>query len=197
MRGLAVATCCHHRCSWRQYVDKAFFSRRGFSREEFELVCWMTGICLTKPATRHCTRRDCFQVRGVIWSMLLPAVRLCTGWALCGHNAAPQADGAVPPSGSKSQPDASKPAASSNSSDSCARPACAGLDGSQRASLPVSYQQSAVEESHGEPPQRVGSSISRAEKQVVGMMCKQLLDCGRLLWIMGQGLKVCKCLVLL
>ena len=38
-----MATCCHHRCSWRQYVNKAFFSGRGFSGEEFELLCWMTG----------------------------------------------------------------------------------------------------------------------------------------------------------
>ena len=38
-----MATCCHHRCSWRQYVSKAFFSERGFSGQEFELLCWMTG----------------------------------------------------------------------------------------------------------------------------------------------------------
>ena len=49
LRGLAVATCCHHRCSWRQYVSKAFFRKRGFSGEDFELICWMTGAALTFP----------------------------------------------------------------------------------------------------------------------------------------------------
>lgn len=31
--GLAVATCCHHRCTWKQYVNKGFFREHGFTPE--------------------------------------------------------------------------------------------------------------------------------------------------------------------
>ncbi|KAL6778027.1 hypothetical protein ACKKBG_A16640 [Auxenochlorella protothecoides x Auxenochlorella symbiontica] len=42
-RGLGLATCCHHRCSWRAYVGKEWFAERGFAPAEFELVSWMSG----------------------------------------------------------------------------------------------------------------------------------------------------------
>ncbi len=51
--GLAVATCCHHRCTWRDYVGKGYLLRAGFSPEEFEIVSWMCGWCaprLRRPA---------------------------------------------------------------------------------------------------------------------------------------------------
>lgn len=44
IQGLAVATCCHHRCSWQHYVGKHTFRRLGFNPEEFEVVSWMTGL---------------------------------------------------------------------------------------------------------------------------------------------------------
>ena len=43
LRGLCIATCCHHRCTWQHYVNRPFFQRLGFSPEEFELISWMTG----------------------------------------------------------------------------------------------------------------------------------------------------------
>lgn len=46
LRGLAIATCCHHRCTWQHYVNQPFFERLGFSPEEFELISWMTGWAL-------------------------------------------------------------------------------------------------------------------------------------------------------
>lgn len=42
-QGLAVATCCHHRCSWNHYVHPEFFLDLGFTPQEFELVSWMAG----------------------------------------------------------------------------------------------------------------------------------------------------------
>ncbi|XP_052394519.1 tRNA:m(4)X modification enzyme TRM13 homolog [Carassius gibelio] len=33
--GLAIALCCHHRCDWRHYVGKDFFTKRGLGPEEF------------------------------------------------------------------------------------------------------------------------------------------------------------------
>ena len=39
--GLAVATCCHHRCTWRDFVGKRLFLSLGFTPAEFEVVCYM------------------------------------------------------------------------------------------------------------------------------------------------------------
>ncbi len=46
VRGLAVATCCHHRCSWRHFVAQGVFTELGFSPQEFEAIVWMTGWAL-------------------------------------------------------------------------------------------------------------------------------------------------------
>ncbi|KAL0025254.1 hypothetical protein WJX77_010713 [Trebouxia sp. C0004] len=46
VQGLAVATCCHHRCSWQHYVGKPLFNQLGFSPDEFEVMSWMTGWAL-------------------------------------------------------------------------------------------------------------------------------------------------------
>jgi tRNA:m4X modification enzyme len=42
-RGLAIATCCHHRCGWRAYVNKPLMRQHGLGPQDFELVAWMTG----------------------------------------------------------------------------------------------------------------------------------------------------------
>ncbi|CAG9463823.1 unnamed protein product [Pedinophyceae sp. YPF-701] len=44
--GLGVSTCCHHRCTWRHLCGKELFRRHEFSKEEFEIVSWMTGWAL-------------------------------------------------------------------------------------------------------------------------------------------------------
>ena len=46
VQGFAVATCCHHRCSWQHYVGKPLFKRLGFSPDEFEVISWMTGAAM-------------------------------------------------------------------------------------------------------------------------------------------------------
>ena len=40
---LGIATCCHHRCTWRAFVAREIFLSLGFSAHEFQLVSWMTG----------------------------------------------------------------------------------------------------------------------------------------------------------
>ncbi|XP_067846693.1 tRNA:m(4)X modification enzyme TRM13 homolog isoform X2 [Heptranchias perlo] len=35
--GIAVALCCHHRCEWKHYVGKEFFSSRGLGAEDFKI----------------------------------------------------------------------------------------------------------------------------------------------------------------
>lgn len=46
-QGLAVALCCHHVCSWEDYVNPEFFLAQGFHASEFALVASMTswGTC--------------------------------------------------------------------------------------------------------------------------------------------------------
>ena len=39
--GLALATCCHHRCTWRDFVGKLLFVSLGFTPAEFEVICYM------------------------------------------------------------------------------------------------------------------------------------------------------------
>jgi tRNA:m4X modification enzyme len=38
MCGMALATCCHHRCIWDDYVNQDFFTSAGFSHEDFEMI---------------------------------------------------------------------------------------------------------------------------------------------------------------
>ncbi|XP_042191147.1 tRNA:m(4)X modification enzyme TRM13 homolog isoform X1 [Callorhinchus milii] len=35
--GIAVALCCHHKCEWKHYVGKEFFSSQGLDREDFQI----------------------------------------------------------------------------------------------------------------------------------------------------------------
>ncbi|XP_077572416.1 tRNA:m(4)X modification enzyme TRM13 homolog [Stigmatopora nigra] len=40
--GLAVALCCHHRCEWRHYVGRRFFSELGLGAADFADLCRMS-----------------------------------------------------------------------------------------------------------------------------------------------------------
>lgn len=52
IKGLAIATCCHHLCQWKSYVNKHFFINLGFTREEFCAVTWLTSWALDGE---HCS----------------------------------------------------------------------------------------------------------------------------------------------
>lgn len=45
--GVVLATCCHHRCEWRSYVNQEYILSLGFSGEQFGTLCalssWATG----------------------------------------------------------------------------------------------------------------------------------------------------------
>ena len=53
--GVVVATCCHHRCEWRSYVNQEYILSLGFSREQFGTLCalssWATGCRPSAGAT--------------------------------------------------------------------------------------------------------------------------------------------------
>ncbi|PIN24557.1 tRNA:m4X modification enzyme [Handroanthus impetiginosus] len=42
LRGLAVATCCHHLCQWKNYINKKYISDLGFTKEDFHAMSWFT-----------------------------------------------------------------------------------------------------------------------------------------------------------
>lgn len=42
LRGLAIATCCHHLCQWKHYANKKYMTSLGLSREEFHAITWFT-----------------------------------------------------------------------------------------------------------------------------------------------------------
>ncbi|KAJ7390527.1 hypothetical protein OS493_024562 [Desmophyllum pertusum] len=46
VKGVTLALCCHHCCSWPQYVGRPFLQNIGFTAEDFHLLC-----CLSSWAT--------------------------------------------------------------------------------------------------------------------------------------------------
>ena len=36
--GMMIALCCHHRCSWSQYVGQQFLLDQGFQAQEFNIL---------------------------------------------------------------------------------------------------------------------------------------------------------------
>ncbi|KAK9950437.1 hypothetical protein M0R45_005929 [Rubus argutus] len=42
LRGLAIATCCHHLCQWKHYINKKYLLQLGITKEEFHVVIWFT-----------------------------------------------------------------------------------------------------------------------------------------------------------
>lgn len=42
LRGLAIATCCHHLCQWKHYTSKKYLSHLGIAKDEFHAITWFT-----------------------------------------------------------------------------------------------------------------------------------------------------------
>lgn len=42
LRGLAIATCCHHLCQWKHYINRKYMSNLGITKEEFHTITWFT-----------------------------------------------------------------------------------------------------------------------------------------------------------
>ncbi|KAL5700406.1 tRNA:m(4)X modification enzyme [Ranunculus cassubicifolius] len=42
LRGLAIATCCHHLCQWKHYVNKNYMSDMGITKDTFHAITWFT-----------------------------------------------------------------------------------------------------------------------------------------------------------
>ncbi|KAL6968700.1 tRNA:m(4)X modification enzyme [Sarracenia purpurea var. burkii] len=42
LRGLGIATCCHHLCQWKHYINKRYLSNLGITKEDFHTITWFT-----------------------------------------------------------------------------------------------------------------------------------------------------------
>jgi len=42
VKGVCIALCCHHQCTWRHYVGRAFLTEMGFSRRDFAILRALT-----------------------------------------------------------------------------------------------------------------------------------------------------------
>ncbi|XP_010456115.1 PREDICTED: tRNA:m(4)X modification enzyme TRM13 homolog [Camelina sativa] len=42
LRGLAIATCCHHLCQWKSYINKEYILSLGISKDEFHIMTSFT-----------------------------------------------------------------------------------------------------------------------------------------------------------
>ncbi|KAK9723693.1 hypothetical protein RND81_05G018400 [Saponaria officinalis] len=42
LRGIAVATCCHHLCQWNHYTNRRYLMELGITKEEFHAMTWFT-----------------------------------------------------------------------------------------------------------------------------------------------------------
>ncbi|KAJ7524021.1 hypothetical protein O6H91_18G073300 [Diphasiastrum complanatum] len=118
--GIGIATCCHHLCQWKSYVNKQFFVSLGFSPDEFHTITWLTS------------------------------------WALSGD----EEHG----------------------------------DGHDISGSTCNYQEEKECNTGfsiaGERLNEVKQLLDKRERKALGMKCKQILDCGRLLWLKQNGLEV-------
>lgn len=66
LKGVCIATCCHHRCTWEDYVGKAFFTDKlGGTAVEFEVLRLISSWALmgddeTCPDFPRITKDSCF-----------------------------------------------------------------------------------------------------------------------------------------
>lgn len=56
-RGLVIALCCHHRCSWRPFVGKALLLDNGIGRHEFGIMTKMVSWAICGSGMSRETRR--------------------------------------------------------------------------------------------------------------------------------------------
>lgn len=56
-KGLVIALCCHHRCSWRPFVGKSLLLEYGIGREEFAIMTKIVSWAICGSGMSRETRR--------------------------------------------------------------------------------------------------------------------------------------------
>ncbi|XP_027100084.2 uncharacterized protein [Coffea arabica] len=116
LRGLAIATCCHHLCQWKHYINKNYILNLGLTKEDFHAMTWLTS------------------------------------WAV-------DAD---------------------HGSDIFVVDSSPNLCLNEKEEIGAELSQSGVGD--------VVRNMSAVERAVVGFMCKDIIDAGRLMWLKERGL---------
>ncbi|XP_074316010.1 uncharacterized protein LOC141652443 [Silene latifolia] len=42
LKGIAVATCCHHLCQWKHYTNRSYLMKLGITKDDFHAITWFT-----------------------------------------------------------------------------------------------------------------------------------------------------------
>ncbi|KAL3827745.1 hypothetical protein ACJIZ3_016547 [Penstemon smallii] len=116
--GLAIATCCHHLCQWKSYINKRYMFDLGFTKEDFHKISWFTSWAVDADHSSEVSATDC----STQLDITSEKKEFCLDSDLCG-----------------------------------------------------------VED--------IARNMPPIDRAVLGFMCKDIIDAGRLMWIKAQGLK--------
>lgn len=158
-RGVAIATCCHHRCDWRAYVNKPFMRRLGFDREDFGLLARMSSWACDGAVAKE----GKYSYKGEAEDE--GGRRGRGGGSSTSTSPADMRPRAVPAAVAAVEDDGAMPTAEETKAAAAA----------------------AVEEV--KEVEEDGFEMSKADKAVLGRMVKTLLDTGRLAWLEERGLQ--------
>jgi tRNA:m4X modification enzyme len=78
--GMAVALCCHHRCTYNAYLNTEFLGQLGIGEKEFKILCRMSSwaVCKFPPEVKRSTTEEKkAQIDSVGW--LSPAEKEALG----------------------------------------------------------------------------------------------------------------------
>ncbi|KAI3449347.1 hypothetical protein Pfo_006012 [Paulownia fortunei] len=125
LRGLAIATCCHHLCQWKKYINKRYISDMGFTKEDFHAISWFTSWAVDADHGSELSVTDCSAQLEIIFPL------------------------------------------------SCSR--------SEKKELCLDSKLWGVGD--------IVRTMQPIDRAVLGYMCKDIIDVGRLMWIKAQGLK--------
>ena len=93
LQGFGIATCCHHRCSWEDYVGRSFFQEHSMTEADFQLLSWMTGLPAHAARNAFPLPEQCLHWEGCLLAIYhaYPEARRCCGvpafalWAQAGQ----------------------------------------------------------------------------------------------------------------
>ncbi|KAI5674863.1 hypothetical protein M9H77_05813 [Catharanthus roseus] len=58
LKGLAIATCCHHLCQWKHYINRTYMLHLGLNMEDFHAITWFTSWAVDAEHRIDLSSRD-------------------------------------------------------------------------------------------------------------------------------------------
>ncbi|OWF35563.1 tRNA:m(4)X modification enzyme TRM13-like [Mizuhopecten yessoensis] len=169
--GMAIALCCHHRCTWETYVGKDFMKTCSFSARDFMLMCKLSS-----------------------W-----AAATWKGWATIEQmneeiNSSTNVDKNSPvtmttPQSSEARVGGSSGQSTTDSSEMSSTPtgvvSCTDQPDNQSGDQELVSQEDEVEEEHQSGPALTRNDLCLpiATREKIGRQCKRLIDFGRVKYL--------------